>query len=190
VKIFLPEKQVIASTRSFGRSITELSDLSEAVSEFSARAAVKLRKQNGRAGRVLVFVHTSAFRAQDRQFSTSITLSLRRPSADTAAITATAVRGMEAIFQTGFNYAKAGVMLLDIQAGNTAVQGELALDERVEDRPGLMSTVDRLNDRFGRRSVALASAGLAGDRRSWVMKQDFKTPNYTTHWADLPVARA
>lgn len=184
------DKQEIASTRSFGRSITELGDLVEAVSEFSARAAVKLRKQNGQAGRVLVFVHTSAFRAQDRQYSNSITLSLRRPSADTAAITATAVRGMEAIYRTGFNYAKAGVMLLDIQAGNTALHGELALDEPGADRPGLMSAMDSLNERFGRGSVALASAGLAGDRRLWVMKQDFKTPNYTTRWADMPVARA
>ena len=185
-----PAKQEIASTRSFGRSVTKLSDLVEAVSEFSARAALKLRKQNGRAGRVLVFVHTSAFRSQDRQYSNSITLSLRRPSADTAAITATAVRGMEAIYRTGFNYAKAGVMLLEIQAGTTAVQGELALDEPGDDRPALMSAMDSLNDRFGRGSVALASAGLAGDLRSWVMKQDFKTPNYTTHWADMPVARA
>ena len=111
-----PDKQEIASTRSFGRPITELTHLVEVVSEFSAWAAVKLRKQDGLAGRVLVFVHTSAFRARDRQYSNSITLSLRRPSADTAAITATAVRGMEAIYRTGFNYAKAGVMLLDIQA--------------------------------------------------------------------------
>ena len=97
---------------------------------------------------------------------------------------------MEAIYRAGFNYAKAGVMLLEIQAGNTAVQGELALDEPGADRTGLMSAMDRLNDRFGRGAVALASAGLAGDRRSWVMKQDFKTPNYTTQWADMPVARA
>ena len=185
-----PDKQEIASTRSFGQPITELNDLVEAVSEFSARAAVKLRQQNGRAGRVLVFVHTSAFRPQDRQYSNAITLSLRRPSADTAAITATAVRGIEAIYRTGFNYAKAGVMLLEIQAGTAAVQGELALDEPADERPGLMSAMDRLNDRFGRGSVTLASAGLAGDRRSWVMKQDFKTPNYTTHWAEMPVARA
>ena len=131
-----PDKQEIASTRSFGQPITELNDLVEAVSEFSARAAVKLRKQNGRAGRVLVFVHTSAFRAQDRQYSNSITLSLRRPSADSAAITATAVRGLEAIYRPGFNYAKAGVMLLEIQAGSAAVQGELTLDEADANRSG------------------------------------------------------
>ena len=81
-------------------------------------------------------------------------------------------------------------MLLEIQAGNTALQGELALDEPSADRPGLMSAMDSLNDRFGRGSVALAGAGLAGDRRTWVMKQDFNTPNYTTHWADMPVAQA
>ena len=97
---------------------------------------------------------------------------------------------MDAIFRTGFNYAKAGVMLLEIQSGNTAVQGELALDEPGDDRPGLMSAMDRVNDWFGRGSVALASAGLDRDRRSWVIKQDFKTPDYTTHWANMPVARA
>lgn len=79
-------------------------------------------------------------------------------------------------------------MLLVIQAGKTALQGDLTLDEPDADRPGLMTAMDSLNDRFGRGSVALASAGLAGDRRSWVMKRDSKTPNYTTHWADMPVA--
>ena len=74
---------------------------------------------------------------------------------------------------------------LNIQAGTAAVLGEPA-----DQRPGLMSAMDRLNDRFGRGSVALSSAGLAGDRRSWVMKQDFKAPNDTAHWADMPVARA
>ena len=81
-------------------------------------------------------------------------------------------------------------MELDIQAGSAAVQCELVLDKPGGDRPGLMSAMDSLNDRFGRGSVAMASAGLARDRRSWVMKQDLKTPNYTTHWADMPVARA
>jgi DNA polymerase V len=36
----------------------------------------------------------------------------------------------------------------------------------------------------------LASAGLAGDNRAWAMKQERRTPGYTTCWADMPVARA
>ena len=62
---------------------------------------------------------------------------------------------------------------------------------KVEIRADLdAASVFSLNDRFGRGPVALASTGLAGDRRTWVMKQDFKTPNYTTHWADMLVAQA
>lgn len=35
-----------------------------------------------------------------------------------------------------------------------------------------------------------ASAGLAGDKRAWAMKQERRTPGYTTCWDDMPVARA
>ena len=184
-----PPKKEIACTRSFGRAITALPDLIEAVSEFASRAAEKLRKQEGRAGQVLTFIHTSPFRRDDKQYSRSITVPLRRPTADSGAITATAVRGLQAIFKPGFNYAKAGVMLLDLQAGDVE-QGELDLGEPGADRTQLMGTIDALNNRYGRSTVALASAGLAGSRRAWVMRQELKTPDYTTRWADLPTARA
>ena len=184
-----PPKKEIACTRSFGRAITALPDLIEAVTEFASRAAEKLRKQDGRAGQVLTFIHTSPFRRDDKQYSRSITVPLRRPTADSGAITATAVRGLQAIFKPGFNYAKAGVMLLDLQAGDVE-QGELELGEPGADQTQLMGTIDALNNRYGRSTVALASAGLAGSRRAWVMRQELKTPDYTTRWADLPTARA
>lgn len=58
------------------------------------------------------------------------------------------------------------------------------------DSSRLMGTIDALNGWYGRSTVALASAGLAGDKRRWVMKQECKTPDYPTRWADLPTARA
>jgi hypothetical protein len=60
-------KKEIASTRSFGRPITELADLVEAVSEFAGRAAEKLRRQNGKVTQLMTFVHTPAFKMQDKQ---------------------------------------------------------------------------------------------------------------------------
>jgi DNA polymerase V len=54
----------------------------------------------------------------------------------------------------------------------------------------LMATLDRLNDRYGRGTVQLASADVGGAARSWAMKQQWRTPQYTTRWDDLPVARA
>ena len=69
-------------------------------------------------------------------------------------------------------------------------QDELDLDEPERDRGHLMGALDQLNERFGRGAVKLASAGLAGDARRWSMRQRLRTPDYTTRWADLPLARA
>ena len=182
-------KQEIACTRSFGHPITELRDLNEAVTEFASRAAQKLRKQGSTTSQVLVFIRTSPFR-KDTQYSRSTTVPLRRPSADTAVIVQAALAGLKTIYQPGFNYAKAGVMLLDLQS-DMVQQGELDLEaDDTKDRSRLMSALDGINDRYGRGTLMMASAGLAGDRRQWSMKQERRTPGYTTDWDGLALVRA
>ena len=188
-----PPKQEIASTRSFGRAVTTLPPLIEAVSEFASRAAMKLRKQRSFARQVLCFIRTSPFRP-DPQYSRSMIVPLRSPTADTSLITRAAIAGLQAIFKPGFNYAKAGVMLLDLQP-DTVLQHELDLEPQAEtgqqrDRSRLMSTLDQVNTRYGRGTVLLASSGLQGERRSWSMRQERRTPQYTTRWEDMPTVRA
>jgi DNA polymerase V len=100
------------------------------------------------------------------------------------------VAGLRAIFQSGYKLAKAGVMLMDLVA-ETLQQNELDFEEdEAPDRGALMTTLDGINRRYGRGTVLMASAGLAGDRRAWSMKQERRTPAYTTCWEDMPVARA
>ena len=182
-------KKEIACTRSFGHPVTELSDLNEAVTNFASRAAEKLRKQNSTANQVMCFIRTSPFR-KDPQYSRSVCVPLRRPTSDTAALVSAAAAGLKAIFKPGFYYAKAGVMLMDLQA-DTIHQQELDLDaDDVPDHSKLMASVDGLNLRFGKGTVLMASAGLAGERRAWVMKQERRTPAYTTCWTDIQVAHA
>lgn len=183
-------KQQIACTRSFGHPVTELGDMNEAITEFASRAAQKLRKQGSLTGQVLVFIRTSPFR-KDTQYSGSTTVPLRRPSADTAVIVNAALAGLRAIYQTGFKYAKAGIMLLELQPDKVQqIELDLQDDDEQEDRGRLMTTLDTLNQRYGRGTVLMASAGLAGDRRSWSMRQERRTPGYTTCWDDMPVVRA
>ena len=182
-------KQEIACTRSFGHPITQLHELAEAVTEFASRAAQKLRKQRSLTGQVLCFIRTSPFRS-DPQYSRSIIVPLRRPSADTAQIVAAALAGLRAIYRPDYKLAKAGVMLLELQS-DSVQQQELALEEDdVVERCQLMATLDGLNLRYGRGTVSMASAGHAGDRRAWSMKQERRTPAYTTDWNDIAVARA
>lgn len=181
-------KKEIAFTRSFGGAVTELEDLVAAVTRFASGAAVKLRAQGSKAGQLQVFAHTSAFRPGPK-YSRSLILPLRRPTDDSVVLVNAAVRGIEAIYRPGFNFAKAGVMLLDLQDGGIE-QGELDLEPEPQARGHLMGTLDRLNDRYGRGTVTLASAGLKGPQRDFEMKQNLLTPQYTTCWEDLPVAKA
>lgn len=184
-----PPKREIACTRSFGHAVTEVHQLAEAITEFATKAAFKARKQNSTASQVLVFIRTSPFR-RDPQYSKSCCIPLRRPSSDTAVIVAACIAGLMQIFRPGYLYAKAGVMLLDLQS-NSQHQFELDLEsEDAPNRASLMSTVDALNRRFGPGTVGIASAGVDGDQRAWLVKHERRTPAYTTSWADMPIARA
>ena len=183
-----PRKE-IACTRSFGRSVTDLEPLAEAVTEFASRAAENLRKQGSVAGQVLVFAHTSPFRPGPR-FARSRVVPLRRPTADTGLLVAAALAALRSIYEPGFAIAKAGVMLLDLQSCEFE-QCELALaDDPSEDRSRLMFALDALNQRYGKGTVHCGSAGTARQVKSWGMKQERRTPQYTTRWEDVPIARA
>jgi DNA polymerase V len=181
-------KKEIACTRSFGRPITELKDLEEAVSEFATRASEKLRKQGSHTGQVLTFIRTSPFR-KDLQYSRALTVPLRRPTCDTRHIVEAALLSLRSIYRPGYNFAKAGVMLLDLQNGGI-IQGELDLEPEPHDKGDLMTAMDKLNRRFGKGTVQIASSGLSGDNRAFSMKQERRTPAYTTKWTDIPIVRA
>ena len=186
-------KQQIACTRSFGQPVTELAPLIEAVSEFASRAGEKLRRQNSLARELLVFIHTSPHRP-GLQCSRSVVVPLRRPTDDTLALAKAAADGMRRMYQPGYNFIKAGVMLLELQPAGV-VQHELALaptegEEPSRDRSRLMAAVDAINWRFGKGTVHSGATGQTDPQRTWGMKQERRTPQYTTRLEDVPVARA
>ncbi|HEX6705064.1 MAG TPA: Y-family DNA polymerase [Albitalea sp.] len=196
-------RQQILVSRSFGKSVTTLEGIVEAVSEFASRAAERLRAQASVAGAVNVFFTTSPFREHDRQHSLNFVVPLPQHTADSRLLVAAAVNGVRRHFRPGFNYAKAGAMLMDLQDAKDANrQAELDLfsqaagDEpaaRARDRSALMQAMDGLNHRFGRDSVRIGSAAVVsngGEVRSWSVKQERRTPRYTTRWDEIAVVRA
>ncbi len=184
-----PAKQQIACTRSFGYPVLQLAELEEALSTFASRAAEKLRRQGGNTGMVLSFIRTSPFR-DDKQYSRSVTVPLRRPGADTAAIVQAALLGLRQIYKPGYKYAKAGVMLMEL-SGEGCEQAELDLEsDEGPDRTRLMSAMDDLNHRYGRGTVVMGSSGTSELPRNWAMKQERRTPRYTTRINEVLIARA
>jgi DNA polymerase V len=183
------DKQQIACTRSFGQPVTKLKDLLEAITEFASRAAEKLRKQNCQAGQLMAFIRTSPFRKQDKQHSAYRTIPLPSPTSDSAHLVEIACAIVRHIYKPGHKYAKAGIMLMDLQPVRTQ---QLSLDlgsKEPQTRTRLMEVLDSINHRHGRGTLHLASAGTAGKKRTWEMKQERKTPGYTTDWKTLITAR-
>ena len=61
----------------------------------------------------------------------------------------------------------------------------------MRDASGLMEAMDKINARFGKGVVHVASTGQADqDESGWRMKQERRTPRYTTCLMDVPIARA
>jgi len=195
-------RQQILVSRSFGKAVTTMDGIIEAVSEFASRAAEKLRGQESVCGAIHVFFSTSPFRRNDRQHQAGVTIPLVRPTADTRMLVATAAATVHGQYRAGFNYAKAGVMLVDLQRADEACQGELDLaapasdcapaQGQGHDRARLMNAMDVLNRRFGRDAVRIGSARVASSReetRSWAIRQERRTPRSTTRWDEVPVVR-
>lgn len=186
-------KQQIACTRSFGQAVKDLPTLTEAVTEFASRAAQKLRGQQSLAGAVMVFIRTSPFRPV-AQYSRSITVPLSIPTDDTSALLRAALDGLCTIYRLGFDYAKAGVMLVDLSSAHHA-QGVLDWGGQREEPAKatgpnpLMRVMDAVNERWGRGAMRLATADVGAPDKHWRMKQARRTPAYTTDWDAMPVVR-
>ena len=115
-------------------------------------------------------------------------------TSDTSKIVSAAVLGLQAIYRTGFKYAKAGAMLIDLQHGSV-IQHELDLEDGdlladIADKARLMAALDTINSRYGRGTMTMASSGVESEQNNWVMRQGRMTPLYTTCIEDMPIARA
>ncbi|MCW6512493.1 Y-family DNA polymerase [Lichenifustis flavocetrariae] len=176
-----PDRKMILASRSFGRRVTTRREMEEAVTTHTARAAEKLRRQDLACGRLTVFVTTDKHRPQDRQYAAERSVTLPVASADTGKLNHAAMRALDALWRSGLEYKKAGVMLLNLAAADT-VQG--GLFDRPDDPRAIarMRALDSLNAKYGRGTVTFAAMGR---KPGWKLRSDFVSPRYTTAWEDL-----
>jgi DNA polymerase V len=180
----LPAKKQIMSSRSFGIPVRDYVSLAESITLYVSRAAEKLRKQQSFAGSIYIYIRTSPFKPDDPFYSNGMTIPLPSPTDDTRQLVNLALWGLKQIYKPNYNYAKSGIMLGEL-VPIQGVQTDLFSQTRLSPKSNLlMSTMDSINRKMGKESIKLASEGF---RRPWKMKQDNKTPSYTTCWSDLLV---
>jgi DNA polymerase V len=181
-----PKRKQILTSRSFGTRLTHLVDIRAAVTLFASRSAEKLRSQNLCAQTLCVFIHTSPFALDKPTYNNSITIQLDQPTQDTGILIRHALAGLKRIFKPGYEYQRAGVLLPDLIPNGlqqlSLFQDGLAANQKSE---RLMTALDTINRNHGKHTLHYASQSLS---TRWQMRQQAKSPAYTTQWEGLPVA--
>jgi len=99
---------------------------------------------------------------------------------------------LHSIYRSGYRYKKTGVMLAHLVSedeyqpslfGGPASKGRCLNIDKI---------VDEINRRMGDNRtpvITRASMGMQSSGKGWKMRAESHSPNYTTNWNDLPVAK-
>lgn len=180
--------QNIISSRSFGRAVTQLEELEEAVANYVYNACIKLRKQGSKAQGIYVFLKTSKYKMLDLadNYSFKAEEKFHHGSSDTCFITTIAKECLAKIFVSGTPYTKAGIILLDCKDA-THQQESFFDSDKKQEQDNIMQIVDLINIKLGKGTIFFASQGT---KREWAMKREQKSPSYTTKWEEILVVAA
>jgi DNA polymerase V len=177
-------KKGIASTRSFGKPVTALKELQEAVASYCSIAGEKLRKEKLVASHISVFVMTNRFQAGFYYNSRGTVLYERTNY--TPELIGAAMACLETLFRPGLEYKKAGILLSDLSSVDDIPfdlfvdkQGAEAVRNRKQE---IMQKMDGVNKKYGRNTLKSASLGFD---QLWGIKSGMRSGRYTTVWEEL-----
>jgi DNA polymerase V len=184
------EKKMIATTRMFGREVSDWQEIEEALATYAARATEKLRRQHSAACGVSVFLLKKApvnidksYYHRGRQVS-GFTL-LDNPSQLSPDIIKAVVTLGKSLFEQGEIYKKAGVILSDFVPDNS-LQTNLFVAPNDTRRKKLMNVIDNMNAAYRNDIVKF---GTSGTQKNWKMRSERRSKRYTTRWEELCLVR-
>ena len=174
-------KKNIATTRAFGKKLSDIEQIKESVSSHATSCAAKLRRQKSVDRFVTVFIHTDPFSETQKYVSRSITVTLPEASNSDFVLAKASIAGLNKIFIPNLLYKKAGVIVSEI-GPESAIQRNLFESYNTEKLNSVSKVTDFLNAKYGKSTVKLA---VQGSSRDWKLKQEKLSPSYTTRWEDL-----
>lgn len=143
-----PPKQEVCYSRMFGKRLTGLAPIKEAVATYMMRASEKLRAQNSLCKKVRVSIRTGMFNPEEAKYANGVLVELPYPTNDVRLMTKMAVEALDRVFRPGFKYSKAEVMLLSLcQPGEYT--GDLFAVAQPSETDKVMKVLDQINSRWG-----------------------------------------
>ena len=189
----MAKKKSICTSRSFNGMISDYDTLRTHVSNYAARCAEKLRQQKTVASIVGVFVNTNAFREDLAQYWNFQEQRLITPTSSSITIIETANEVLKKIYRQGYQYKKAGVIVMGIGADSPIQQDLFDINaEQFEKMKRLDEVIDRINRMQGSETIVLGSQQYTrkdgkgkADVFANAIKHDYRSSNPTTRWSDV-----
>ena len=172
--------------RSFGKPLKELEDIRPALTHFVQNAVTRLWKYKQATSAITVYLSTNHFRKNITQRSVSASVELEITN-NLMQLNAAAQRALEQIFESGFEYHKVGVLLHDFISVKNIPATLFETESSIQASQQLMGAVKKINQKFGRYTVASASVSGSSD---WRARSKSRSPAFTTCWNELPLVRA
>ena len=189
----LAKKKSICTSRSFNGMISDKDTLRTHIANYAARCAEKLRMQKTVATTVGVFVNTNAFREDLAQYWNFQETRLVTPTSSTIPIVQAAHDVLDRIFIQGYQYKKAGVIVMGISPDSPIQQDLFDLNaEQIQKMRRLDEVIGRINRMHGSETIVIGAQQYTqknGKGKAEVfanaIKHDFRSKNPTTRWADI-----
>ena len=182
----LPEKQSITCSRTFAHGVTDRSLLEQAMCQFCANVAEKLRHQHSVCRQMVVFAHTSRFHEQ--QFVIEATVTFQTPTANTQELTQSLLQVVRQQWRPDTPYKRAGVIVLSVSPDSGVQQTLFDNRDRNRDRR-LQQTIDLINSRHGRQTIGF-TPNIPTKQAAELYEVGAKSPAYTTNLNDIITLKA
>jgi DNA polymerase V len=171
-----PPKQEICCSRMFGKRLTEIAPIKEAVATYMMRATEKLRAQQSLCKKIRVSIRTGMFNPEEAKYANGVLVELPYPTDDVRLMTKAAVEAVDRVFRPGFKYSKAEVLLLNLCQKGEYTDDLFSISQPVATEK-VMSVLDSINERWGRGTLRLASVPTNPD---WGMRREMMSQSFTT----------
>ena len=172
-------KKSIATTRTFEKPLFDIESIKERISTFSFVSGEKLRRQKSHCHMIIILLRSNSFREDLKQHYATKVISLPYPTNSSLVLSNYAIKAIESVFKKGIAYKKAGIILTGLVPSNN-YQLNIFDWENSNHQP-LMNAIDKINYKFSNK-IKLANQDL---KKTWKMKQDYLSPNYTTNLQDI-----
>jgi len=173
-------------SRSFGKKVTKLEDLNQAITTHCLNAAEKIRLDKQTVKKITVFLRTSPFQMDQNYYANSQSIDLPIRTNDSIMLIKKTLMILKSIYKKGYKYQKTGIIfsdLKDIDIYNKNLFSEINNEEK---RTKLMEAIDYTNIKYGRNSLSIAQAGF---KKEWNTKKQHTSKINTTCFDFLPTVK-